>query len=121
MIQLTQLQTQFIDAAKNKYLPTDEDLNPNTRFIDNQFVKAVEANEEFEKCLSKCSINWEEEPLFLRRILDKILQSDIYQEYMSSSTNDYSRDGDIWRNYSRKIQKEREKEKFKINIEDYID
>ena len=30
-------------------------------------------------------------------------------------------DGDIWRNYSRKIQKEREKEKFKINIEDYID
>lgn len=103
VIQLTQLQTQFIDAAKNKYLPTDEDLNPNTRFIDNQFVKAVEANEEFEKCLSKCSINWEEEPLFLRRILDKILQSDIYQEYMSSSTNDYSRDGDIWRNILKNI------------------
>lgn len=103
VIQLTQLQTQFIDAAKNKYLPTDEDLNPNTRFIDNQFVKAVEANEEFEKCLSKCSINWEEEPLFLRRILDKILQSDIYQEYMSASTNDYSRDGDIWRNILKNI------------------
>ncbi len=29
--------------------------------------------------------------------------------------------GDIWRNYSRKLEKEREEEKFKINIEDYID
>lgn len=29
--------------------------------------------------------------------------------------------GDIWRNYSRNLEKEREEEKFKINIEDYID
>lgn len=103
VIQLTHLQSQFIDAAKNKYLPTDEDLNPNTRFIDNQFVKAIEANEEFEMHLSKCSINWEEEPLFLRKILDKILQSDIYQEYMSASTNNHSCDGDVWRNILKNI------------------
>ena len=103
VIQLTHLQSQFIDAAKNKYLPTDEDLNPNTRFIDNQFVKAIEANEEFEMHLSKCSINWDEEPLFLRKILDKILQSDIYQEYMSASTNNHSCDGDVWRNILKNI------------------
>ena len=29
--------------------------------------------------------------------------------------------GDIWRNYSRKLEKEKAEEKFKINIEDYID
>ncbi len=103
VIQLTQLQAQFIEAAKNKYLPTDDDLNPNTRFIDNQLIKAIEANEEFEMHLSKCSINWEEEPLFLRRILEKIIQSDIYKEYMRALDNNRALDCDLWRNILKNI------------------
>ena len=61
---------------------------------------------------------------------NEIYYSNHYYDYSWSLVNFLRRengvkrflnDGDIWRNYSRKLQKEREEEKFKINIEDYID
>ena len=61
---------------------------------------------------------------------NEIYYSDHYYDYSwnlvsflrrENGVKRFLNDGDIWRNYSRKIQKEREKEKFKINIEDYID
>lgn len=61
---------------------------------------------------------------------NEIYHSNHYYDYSWSLVNFLRRengvkrflnDGDIWRNYSRKLQKEREEEKFKINIEDYID
>ena len=38
MSDLTRIQELRLDAAKNKYLPTAEELNPDTRFIDNKFI-----------------------------------------------------------------------------------
>ena len=34
MIELTDLQDRRLDDAKNKYLPSEEDLNPNMRFVE---------------------------------------------------------------------------------------
>ena len=50
-IALTHLQEQRLDNAKNKYLPTDEDLNPNTKLIDNLLVRKLEANVQFNEYL----------------------------------------------------------------------
>ena len=30
-----------LEASKNKYIPTLDDLNPNTRFVDNAFIKSL--------------------------------------------------------------------------------
>ena len=35
-VEITRLQDQRLDAAKHKFLPTDEDLHPNMRFVDNK-------------------------------------------------------------------------------------
>ncbi len=60
---------------------------------------------------------------------NEIYHSNHYYDYSWSLVNFLRRengvkrflnDGDIWRIYSRKLQKEREEEKFMINIEDYI-
>lgn len=59
----------------------------------------------------------------------EIYYSDHYYDYnwslvgflkKENGVKRFLNDGDMWLNYSRKIQKEKE-EKFKINIEDYID
>ena len=103
MIELTQMQLQRIDAAKTKYLPTPEDLNPNTKFIDNQLIKSIESNPEFENYISKNPISWNDEPLFLKNILDKILKSEIYASYMSTTASSYIADCDFWRNILKNI------------------
>ena len=38
MVDLTDLQARRLDDARNKYLPSYEDLHPNTRFVDNEFI-----------------------------------------------------------------------------------
>ena len=40
-VEFVRLQEERLDNARNKYLPTDEDLNPNTKFVDNLFVKKI--------------------------------------------------------------------------------
>ena len=47
MSDLTRIQELRLDAAKNKYLPTAEELNPDTRFIDNKFIEAIRGNEAY--------------------------------------------------------------------------
>lgn len=103
MIDLTQMQYQRIDAAKNKYLPSIEDLNPNTRFIDNRLIQSIENNQEFKDYIAKNPINWNDDPIYLKSILDKIISSDIYLEYMNAESNCYADDCNFWRNILKNI------------------
>ena len=36
IVDVTNLQRRILDARKNKYMPTEAELNPNTRLIDNR-------------------------------------------------------------------------------------
>ena len=103
IVELTQMQTKRLDAAKTKYLPSDEDLNPNTRFIDNQLVKFIESNDDFKNYISSNPISWNDDTLFLKSLLDKILTSDIYANYMSSTYSDCKSDCDFWKNILKTI------------------
>ena len=102
IVDITRMQELRIDAAKNKYLPTDEELNPNTRFIDNAFVKALNENEAFGKYLKSNPISWEDE-IYVKVLLDKILSSEIYSRYMSMEATDLKADAEFWRDVMRHI------------------
>ena len=38
MIDLTDYHDLKLDMAKHKYLPTERDINPDTKFVDNKFI-----------------------------------------------------------------------------------
>lgn len=103
MIDITKFQSQRIDAAKTKYLPTEEDLNPNTRFIDNELIKSIEYNPDFEKYQSKHQVAWTNDPILLKSLVDKIMASEIYEQYMTSPVNDYASDCMFWRNILKNV------------------
>lgn len=103
IIDLTQMQCQRLDAAKTKYLPTVDDLNPNTRFIDNRLVNALETSEEFNDYLSSNPITWNDDPLFLKKLLDKIIASEIYKQYMDAEVVTFTDDCAFWRNILKSI------------------
>ncbi|MFI3240363.1 MAG: transcription antitermination protein NusB [Bacteroidales bacterium] len=102
-IELTQLQDQKLDAAKHKYLPTEEDLNPNTRFIENQLVEKLKSNESLNSYLSDNPISWFEHDIFMKNMLDKITSSDIYTDYMEMPMTDFKSDCALWRALFKKV------------------
>ena len=103
MIQLTDVQDLRLDEAKHKFLPTEEDLNPNMRFVENEFVKRLRADQTLADFVDDKKINWRDDELFVRLLLDKILRSEEYQEYMEMPKTSLVRDGEVWYQLMKKV------------------
>lgn len=103
MIELTDVQDLRLDEAKHKFLPTEEDLNPNMRFVENEFVKRLCADQTLSDFVDDKKINWRDDELFVRLLLDKILRSEEYQEYMEMPKTSLVRDGEVWYQLMKKV------------------
>lgn len=102
-IEITRYADSRLEARRNKLRPTEEDLNPNTRFVDNRLIKQLSQNVYLKDYLTKQKLSWVNYPELVKDIYDKIVASDFYQEYMDASENDYNADKDIWRKIYKKI------------------
>ncbi len=103
IIELTDLQDRLLDDARNKFLPTEEDLNPNTRFIDNWLVQQLRDNEMLNEFFADKKVSWHDEAIFKRLTLDKIVHSDIYRDYMAMEKTDVPSDCEVWRQLLRHV------------------
>ena len=103
IVELTRLQEQQIDARKMKYLPTEEELHPNTRFIDNRFARQLAKNEMLNQYTREHGISWVNEKDFVKHVLDTILNSDVYKEYLHNPKDTYEIDQEFWRSVFRNL------------------
>ena len=103
MIELTDLQKKRLDTAKAKYMPTYEDLNPNTRFIDNRFIQTLRNTPQLVDYIAQQKLSWVNESDFLKVLLDEILASELYQKYMDSADDSFKADRDFWRQVFKNI------------------
>ena len=86
-----------ISFLSMKVRPTESDLNPNMKFVDNRFVAELESNGLLMKFAEKSKLDWVDNSDLLRRLLDSIQESDFYKEYMASETSSYEEDRELWR------------------------
>lgn len=103
ILTLTTYADQRIDAGRNKYLPTEVDMNPNCRFIDNAFAAQLAKNEALESYLNNTKMSWVNHESFVKSIYEEILASDFYAEYMNSEVSSYEADQEIWRKIFKSI------------------
>lgn len=86
-----------IDQKRNKYLPTEEDINPNTRFIDNRFVAQLRENHALDHYVSAHKLSWEHHEQLIKTLFEQINTSPAYIEYMQADSCDYEADKEVWR------------------------
>lgn len=91
------------DANKNKFLPTPEELNPNTRFVNNAFVAAIAESADMAEFTKKTPISWEADYLMVKDLLNKIVESDLYRDYMEAPSTDFAADCEFWRQVMKNI------------------
>ena len=97
MVGITHYAADRISFLSMKIRPTESDRNPNLKFVNNRFALQLENNEQLKKFAEKSKLNWVENSDLLRRMLDKIEESDIYKEYMAAETSSYEEDKELWR------------------------
>ena len=100
---ITRLREDQIETAKDKYLPTADDLNPNLKFIDNKLIGEISESESLNAYLKENPFTWDNDYYLIKELLDNILQSDIYNDYMSKKGTDFQGDCEFWRNLFKDI------------------
>ncbi|HBG40698.1 MAG TPA: transcription antitermination factor NusB [Porphyromonadaceae bacterium] len=97
MVELTLLYENRVETKRNKFLPSEEDLNPNTHLINNKFISQLRDNQQFNDYLGERPMSWNEHDVFVKNMLDDILASDTYQKYAALDHPDYDDDKEFWR------------------------
>lgn len=97
MVEVTRFADRRIDNRRHKLRPTHEDLNPNTRFIDNAFMAQLTVNKQLEEFCKNQKRTWDDEGDFVKRLFEQIEASNIYQEYMAKEALTYEDDRELWR------------------------
>jgi N utilization substance protein B len=89
LIELQHVATVVMEEAKTKRLPTQNDLDPNLKFLENKFLKQLAENIHLKREINNRRINWNNEFELVRKIYNNIKASEEYKEYMSSSDDSY--------------------------------
>lgn len=102
ILDVTNLYERVIDNRKHKFRPTEEDLNPDTKLLFNRFYRQLSSNKSLSTYINERGISWENDQEFIKRVLDILLSSDLYAEYLEKNENSYETDKEFWRAFFKK-------------------
>lgn len=83
-----------LEEGKNKMRPTEEDLNPNRKFVDNKIIQILTDHEDLRQYSEELKVNWvgdEKQELFRKMYLE-IREGETYFEYMNNDQSGFEED-----------------------------
>ena len=87
--QLVKHADNFYDEGKKKHLPTALDLNPNTRFVDNDIITSVRNDLDVMDKVAKFTGIWiKNDHDIVHKLFKELYQSDLYQKYIANENKD---------------------------------
>ena len=81
-----------IELARNKKLPTWDDLHPNTRFIENQVIRQIEESAAFNRFIDERKLRGVNHPELVKSLYVRLIESSCYQQYMDLLSCSYEDD-----------------------------
>lgn len=90
LIELTEFNRTRSDEARNKYFPTEEEINPNMRFANNKVLLKLYANKDYQRWYEKYHINWVTEYELIKRVSGEIRELKDYTTFMKSKDDSWS-------------------------------
>jgi len=96
LIEIINYTDKFLDESKNKFLPKESDLNPNKRFVTNQFSKEILKNKLLLKETNKLIyILKSNDHDLINKLFKELFTSKIYKSYIENKNKDISIDKDF--------------------------
>ena len=83
-----------IDRA-NKHLPSEDDLNANLKVLQNQFIKLLLDNTDYQLSIKKYKTSWDFDPELARSLFMTLKASEEYKAYLINPVQDLHTDKDL--------------------------
>ena len=82
LVELVKYADNFYEERKRKHLPTEADLNPNRRFVQNEFVTLILEDKSLMNRVSKVSGIWiKNDHDIIRKLFSELYKSELYAKY----------------------------------------
>ena len=91
-VELARYAEQRQELARQKKLPTFEDLNPNTKFVDNAVVRLISQSDAVNDRVAARKLGWTTQPDLIRTLYGWMTGSDWYAEYMQAAERSFDDD-----------------------------
>lgn len=97
-VDITRAEQDRLFANASKFLPSEEDLNPDRRFADSDFVNSIATNPSMQDYVKDHPIEWSNDIVLIQRLLNLVLDSPIYKEYMAEpGEKSIAQQSELWR------------------------
>lgn len=92
--EIADLETNQLEIARNKHLPTKEDLNPNLKFVNNRLIGKIRECQPLQRELNTRKISWQTDNAIdlIRKTWDAMRNWEGYKRYMAAETSTWEED-----------------------------
>jgi N utilization substance protein B len=88
-----------IELGKSKHLPTPEERNPNTKFVDNPLIRRIEESDAVVDWLKTRKLGWSNYPELVKEMYNMLISSDFYKKYMDGGRGTWADDVAVVRDF----------------------
>ena len=89
---LTKVAAERIEAARSKFNPTEQERNPNMKFVENSLAKLLDEDVDFQKIFAKKKFSWAQYDLLIKKIMTSVASKDYFSKYMASPVRSLAED-----------------------------
>ena len=93
---LTEEAAARIEAARTKFNPTEEERNPNLRFVRNRIAPLLSEDPDFSKIVSRKKLSWDKYDAFLRKLYESVRSKDWFKAYLESDDDSLAADAALF-------------------------
>lgn len=103
-VELARYAEQRQELAKQKKLPTYEDLNPNTKFVENCVIRTIADSDGVNDYAAAHKLGWARHPELIRTLYTQLTESEYYKEYMQRETRTFEEDRKFMEDFFKELQ-----------------
>lgn len=85
-----------IEAARAKFNPTEEERNPNMKFVRNRIAPLLEADPDFKKLVARKKFSWDQNDVFLRKLYERVRERPYFKDYLASGEGSLKEDAALF-------------------------
>ncbi len=91
---LTYMAEQVIETKKKLFFAKVEDLKPNRKFINNQFIEKINKNISLQKAIQHYGLSWKNdiEMVYVRKMYNALTNTTTYIQYMQDNETTFEKD-----------------------------
>jgi N utilization substance protein B len=90
--EIVRYRTLRLEEFKEKINPTEEDLNPNTKFIDNRVIQQIGENKSIQQFCVNHHVDWSNRYDFVAQMYHEIAGSELFIQYVNAPKQSYYED-----------------------------